>query len=74
MSQQSSEYTGYCRWKDLAIYNAECHRGIVHTPEYDQRMADEQALFDAEREAELIADGYEPLADGGWIKIVKRRR
>jgi hypothetical protein len=30
---------------DLATYNAECYRGIVHTPEYDARMAVEQERF-----------------------------
>jgi hypothetical protein len=31
----------------LATYNAELSRGIVHTPEWDARMAAEQARFDA---------------------------
>ena len=30
---------------DLATYNAEVHRGIVHTPEYDARMAAKQEQF-----------------------------
>lgn len=36
------------RWKPLADYNSERHRGIVHTPEWDAFMAEEQAAFDAE--------------------------
>jgi hypothetical protein len=32
----------------LATYNAERARGIVHTPEWDAKMAKEQQLFDAE--------------------------
>ena len=36
------------RWTPLAIYNAEVARGIVHTPEYDAKMAAWQKLFDAE--------------------------
>jgi hypothetical protein len=36
------------RWKALAGYNAERSRGITHLPEYDARMAREQAEFDAE--------------------------
>lgn len=38
----------YDRWKPLADYNAEVARGIVHTPEYDAKMAEWQKLFDAE--------------------------
>jgi hypothetical protein len=30
------------KFDPLAWYNAECSRGIVHTPEYDARMADLQ--------------------------------
>ena len=33
------------RWQALANYNAEVARGIVHTAEYDARMADEQKAF-----------------------------
>jgi hypothetical protein len=29
----------------LATYNAECARGIVHTPEYDAQMRDLQRQF-----------------------------
>jgi hypothetical protein len=36
------------RWNDLATYNAERTRGLVHTPEYVERMKAEQAAFDAE--------------------------
>lgn len=36
------------RWTTLANYNAERSRGITHSPEYDARMAREQASFDAE--------------------------
>jgi hypothetical protein len=45
-------------WHDLAVYNAEVHRGIVHTPEYDERMAEEQRRFD-----EL---GFWPDERGRW--------
>ncbi len=30
----------------LAIYNSEVARGLVHTPDYDEQMADLQASFD----------------------------
>jgi hypothetical protein len=39
-------------YDDLAIYNAERHRGLVHTDEYRQRMAMLQQRFDDERRAE----------------------
>lgn len=44
----SIQYNSSWRWAALATYNAECSRGIIHTPEYQARMAREQALFDAE--------------------------
>ncbi len=31
----------------LAVYNAEVHRGLVHTPEYAAEMAELQRRFDA---------------------------
>jgi hypothetical protein len=34
------------RFQVLATYNAECARGIVHTAEWDDRMAELQAEFD----------------------------
>lgn len=37
------------RWDRLATYNAEVHRGIVHTAAYDAEMALEQQAFDAEQ-------------------------
>ena len=36
------------RWDALGLYNAERHRGLVHTPEWDAWMAEEQAAFDDE--------------------------
>lgn len=36
------------RWLPLATYNAEVARGVVHTPEYDAKMAGWQKSFDAE--------------------------
>ena len=40
-------------WNDLAAYNSERARGIVHTPEMDARMAEKQREFDAASEAAL---------------------
>jgi hypothetical protein len=34
------------KFEALAVYNAECARGIVHTAEYDRRMAALQAEYD----------------------------
>lgn len=34
------------KFEALAVYNAERTRGLVHTAEYDQRMAVLQAEFD----------------------------
>jgi hypothetical protein len=39
---------GEYRWNDLARYNSEVARGIVHTPEWKAKMADQQRQFDEE--------------------------
>lgn len=48
------------RWDRLATYNEECARGIVHTPEWDQRMAVLQGRFDEEvaEDAKWEAQSY----------------
>ena len=48
------------RWDKLAVYNAERDRGIVHTPEWDERMAKAQAAFDREvaEEAQYAASDH----------------
>jgi hypothetical protein len=33
-------------WSDLALYNGEVHRGIVHTPKYHAKMHARQAEYD----------------------------
>lgn len=35
-------------WDALAQYNLEVSRGIVHTPEYDAKMAAQQRRFNEE--------------------------
>lgn len=40
-------------FRPLAVWNAERARGIVHTPEWDAKMADLQREFDAAVEAEM---------------------
>ena len=43
MAKIKSKYTRVRKlpkqFKPLEAYDAECKRGLVHTPEYDQRMA-----------------------------------
>lgn len=34
------------KFEQLAVYNAECARGIVHTPDWDARMAALQKEWD----------------------------
>ena len=36
------------RWDELADYNSRVAKGIVHTPEYVERMRAEQAAWAAE--------------------------
>lgn len=43
------------RWDELAIYNSEVYRGIVHTPAKVAQMAEQQRQFNAETE-EMIAE------------------
>lgn len=49
-------------WQQLATYNAERARGIMHTQEWQDRMAEEQRRYDA-----WIADGRPWL---GWERTV----
>ena len=65
--------SGY-RWDALAMYNAERARGLVHTPEWDARMAEEQARFDAEQEQAIRAAGGRPAPGGGWFVVGPLRR
>lgn len=50
----------------LATFNAERHRGLVHTPEYSERMDELQRRFDGRLRAEWIAMGYEEISPGIW--------
>ena len=47
------------RWGTLAQYNSERARGILHTTEWQNQMAREQELFDAETRAHVAAHGVE---------------
>lgn len=59
-----AEGIGSFRYQALADYNAECSRGIVHTPEYDEKMRLEQEafnmLFDTETATEWPAPTPKP--------------
>ena len=43
MTKPESQYSRVRKlpkqFKPLEVYDAECKRGLVHTPEYDERMA-----------------------------------
>lgn len=58
------------RWHALATYNAERARGVVHRPEYDERMRREQEAFDAEEHQRLLDEGWKPHPEmeGVWVK------
>ena len=45
------------RWNTLGTYNSEIARGIVHTPEWDAEMAEEQRLFNEEQHRFNAANG-----------------
>lgn len=57
------------RFEQLARYNAEHARGIVHTPGWDARMAGVQRDFDACRR-----DGTLPLPDWEYDFIAEQDR
>lgn len=66
-------------WDDLAHYNSEVSRGLVHTAEMDARMAQRQAAFDAAQLAQYEREGWTPMRfDNGeivaWVSPSKPRR
>lgn len=58
-------------WDELATYNSEKARGIVHTPEKVARMVAEQERFHRQNIEEWTAAGGHPVdpdePDGLWI-------
>jgi hypothetical protein len=48
-SRIDQEMEWNAKWGDLARYNTERSKGIVHTPEYDAEMAANQEAFNAEQ-------------------------
>lgn len=44
-------------WNSLFDYEAEVKRGIVHTPEYDEKMRAQRAAFDASQRRPCEACG-----------------
>ena len=64
---QEEEFLGAIReTQTLGQYNAERARGIVHTPEWDENMAELQAAFDA-----VNPDFVEPRITRSYIKVVR---
>lgn len=52
------------RWWNLATYNAEVSRGIVHTDAWKARMRREQDIFDAEQRRHVnVGPPPPPLPD-----------
>lgn len=59
----------------LATFNSEVARGIVHTDEWREFMAIEQAWLDERNKREIIAAGGYETSPGVWLipKPPKRR-
>jgi len=58
------------RWSELADYNNRVSKGIVHTPEYAARMAEQQRQFNIEHGTEWWddeGDGIIGRNQYGWI-------
>lgn len=62
------------RLNRLGCYNAERARGLLHTKEWQERMAVEQAWFDDCRERELRAQGGEEISPGLWLLPAPKKR
>lgn len=59
---------------ELATFNSERSRGVVHTPGYVLQMSALQARFDSDRRQQLIDEGWvevEPESNM-WVKAVDR--
>lgn len=55
-------------WTNLATFNSERARGLVHTQEWRQLMAVEQERFDKARVDDLIVRGFRPIGNGDvWV-------
>jgi hypothetical protein len=58
---------------ELAVYNAEVSRGIVHTPEWKALMAERQRQFDEWQDAKFVEEHPNhtliKLADGGVLAV-----
>lgn len=51
------------QWDDLATYNGEVARGIMHTPEYDEKMASAQVAFTRWQKQRLFDDGFQIIGE-----------
>jgi hypothetical protein len=52
----------------LSTYNSELARGLLHTPEWKEKMAELQRDFDAWTRGQWEADGYHEIAPGLWSR------
>ncbi len=57
MRRRKREMDFNAQWGDLATYNAEVYRGIVHRPEYAAMMAAKQDVYNAMMRARAEANG-----------------
>jgi hypothetical protein len=55
--------SSFYQFNDLATYNSERARGIVHTPEWVEKMAEQQRLFDDGQRAWMTQNGVEVIGD-----------
>lgn len=53
----------------LAKFNSEVARGIVHTPEWVEKMRLEQERFNAEQETEWLARGAMRVGESLWMDV-----
>ena len=58
----------------LARYNSEAARGLLHSEEWREFMAREQAWFNSERNAEMEAQGGEEISPGVWLVPAPKKK
>jgi hypothetical protein len=56
------------RFEELARYNAEVSRGIVHKPEFVARMRTLRADFDEWTHQQILAEGFVETSPGVYEK------
>lgn len=53
----------------LATYNSEVARGLVHTDEWKERMRLQQSLWDSRLRMDMEDAGAVPVPGGGWMLV-----